>query len=330
MRDTCATGFVKPKTTALFFDKLYIPKKVIASSFGQQSEYDKIPKDILFDIDKDMDDLFSGKFYSVCQQNTGIAVNLNETTLLSFISSFVGIDVDLSDDGIDVDLSEKPINTTSKRRLINYSANCGKFLLSIFRNRFIIMVANEIEHMFYINVVPIFFDKTDFEKSLDKNLVTEDCKLENPEELKHYNFYEALITCDQMIDESKLSWEQVLEIRKDKIEQAKLKRFRLWANSDFDNCSKEQIIDIIGSTYNDYVAALQKHGIKTLSGSFATVLTEAAIGMLSAWGGNTINYVGLGLQLAVGTVPLGRAVKDYVKLRKEPIAYYYDIKKRLK
>ncbi len=214
-----------------------------------------------------------------------------------------------------------------KKRLIDAYNNCGDFHLSFYRNNFLVLVAQELKQKYNIDLIPILFDRTDFEKALEKEKAIRLMKqagMKSSNEIET-NVYEAIITCNQMIDEDKLSWEQVLEIRKDKIERVKLKRFRAWADANFDNYTKEQITDTIGKTYNDYIAALQKHGVNTLVGSMSTVLTEAAIGVLSTWGGNTVNYVGLGLQIAVGAIPLGKTVVDYIKIRKQPIAYYYDI-----
>lgn len=43
---------------------------------------------------------------------------------------------------------------------------------------------------------------------------------------KDHSVYEAIINCDKMIDEDALSWEQVLEIRKDRKSILKLRKFR--------------------------------------------------------------------------------------------------------
>lgn len=322
MVETYATGFVNPKTTALFFDKLYVPKEVILSSYGTKNGFNLIPNEVLFTYDKEQDEWFSFAFEEYCCLNSG----------MTYSRAFRLPSKEFESDEY-IYLDEKYHNYRLKKRLKKIYNSCGEFHTSIYRNTFLQLVAQKIKKKLDINLVPIFFDKTDFEKELEREKFLRDWKfeqlnIENSQKVDK-TVYEAIISSDQMIDESKLNWEQVLEIRRDKAEQAKLKRFRSWINSDFDNCSKEQIIEKINNTYSDYAEALKKHGVKTLTGSLATIVSEAAIGVLSTWGGNTVNYIGLGLQLAIGAIPLGKTVMDYVKLRKEPIAYYYDIKKKI-
>lgn len=322
MNETYATGFVNPKTTALFFDKLYIPEKLVSSGYGFEHGYFLIPNEVRFFYNNELDDWYSYAYKICSSRNSCItypeAFNLPEYSFSS--ANIISIR----------DIEEAKLSKKVKQRLKDKYNACGEFHLSVFRNEFLQLVAQEIKKNLNINLVPIFFDKTDFEQALEKEKAIRLMKkagIKQNDEIET-NVYEAVITCNQMIDEDKLTWEQVLEIRKDKLERGKLKRFRAWADSNFSDFSKDQINDTICKTYNDYVAALQKHGVKTLCGSIGTVLAETAIGALSAWGGNTVNFVGLGLQIGVGMIPLGKAVKDYVKLRREPIAYYYDIKNK--
>lgn len=316
MNKTYATGFVNPKTTALFFDKLFIPASLVSSHYGMRNRYYAVPKEVRFTYKEELDDWYDYLYekYSV----------MDPYDLYSF-------DLLNKQCGSEIFLGRKKIYRAKlkkgvRKRLINAYNNCGDFHLSFYRNNFLIFVAQKLKQNFNIDLIPIFFDKTDFEKALEKEKairrLMKQVGMQSNNEIEA-NVYEAIITCDRMIDEDELSWEQVLEIRKDKIERVKLKRFRAWADSNFDNYTKEQITDTIGKTYNDYIAALQKHGVNTLVGSMSTVLPEATIGVLSTWGGNIVNYVGLGLQIAVGA--LGKTVVDYTKIHKQPIAYYYDI-----
>jgi hypothetical protein len=41
--ETIATGFVKPKTTSLFYDKIWLPESLIRSHLGEGLGYSSIP-----------------------------------------------------------------------------------------------------------------------------------------------------------------------------------------------------------------------------------------------------------------------------------------------
>lgn len=63
------------------------------------------------------------------------------------------------------------------------------------------------------------------------------------------------------IDEARLSWDQVLEVRKDARAQADLRRFLKFADDTFCGLSVTEIIDRIAALHESYVAAVKKHGL---------------------------------------------------------------------
>lgn len=326
VRKTYATGLVKPKTTALFFDKLFVPHP-----------YSKrIPCSLLFDYDGSIKEVFQrknkewGVFYvSAEQHNSGLNPfgKQNDFECVSYCNEAYFSDSLTEDLGV----KEKDNTIISNLSSFNRKHETKKeddkrrdFLLSYYRNREIQNMVQGMRKYFRVNIVPIFFDKTDYEKSLDiSNPNMQGFQTDN----KDHSVYEAIINCDKMIDEDELSWEQVLEIRKDRKSILKLRKFRNWADNSFQKYSGDRIVESIEKEYEDYSEALKKHGVKMIKGGFAT-LGIAAGTIMNTWGGNIVNYMGAGLTIAVSSVPFIKEVKKYIDVRKQPIAYYYDITKK--
>lgn len=80
--------------------------------------------------------------------------------------------------------------------------------------------------------------------------------------------------------------------------------------------------------YKDYSDALKKHEVKVIKGGFATLGIVAGT-IMNTWGGNIVNYMGAGLTIVISALPLIEKVKDYISVKNQSIAYYYDITKKI-
>ena len=78
----------------------------------------------------------------------------------------------------------------------------------------------------------------------------------------------------QIVDEEKLTWEQVIELRNDKQSQAKYKRFIHWLDKEMVDKSQSFIQDDIAIKLEDYEKALKKHGIKTIIGTLKEIINS--------------------------------------------------------
>lgn len=84
--------------------------------------------------------------------------------------------------------------------------------------------------------------------------------------------YQAVIDNVPLIDDSHLSWDQVLEIRQDQEANQKLRDFRVWTRSLDDAITIEEAEDLIAQRLEDYELAIKKHGLETRLGAYKTVL----------------------------------------------------------
>jgi len=77
--------------------------------------------------------------------------------------------------------------------------------------------------------------------------------------------------------EAALTWEQVLDFRKDKTSRDKLRRFVHWLDKDMAGRSAAFIADEITCRLEDYRAALRKHGIAAALGTLSSVVDSKVL-----------------------------------------------------
>lgn len=116
------------------------------------------------------------------------------------------------------------------------------------------------------------------------------------------------------INEQQLVWEQVLEVRRDKIARGSVKAFFKWADTAFIGKGEGEIVDLIGERLADYEEALKKHGIDKVIASLETILDFKTLAS-----GPTVAYLieydkwiaaVSGMSLAVANITLNLAKKQ--------------------
>lgn len=139
-KEIYATGFVKPKTTALFFDKLFIPH--------EQAINDRVPSKVLFKY-KGKNEAISRKiikemfyeYHKICPKNS--PVGLDRIQILNNYE----LNPKIFDEFCQDENSKRNTQNKSDRR----------FLFTHYRNSEIKSMVNEMWSRFHINIVPIFF-----------------------------------------------------------------------------------------------------------------------------------------------------------------------------
>lgn len=290
-KENIATGIVKPKTTALFFDKLWIPD-------GYEN-YDincNIPKEIRFRINKPL------------PMNVENKLKSHTSSFYSNPEPFIERDIyDLS--GI--------------KKLENFKEYKGKrFFSSKSRNSGLSKVVITLKKYFNIDIIPIYLSPTQFDIDF-KEKKTRINNNENPVVIICTEQIPSIL-------EEKLEWEQVLEFRCDKKAVEKLIRFRNWVNIELLDNRKEVIISKFELALDEYKSALKKHGIETIAGGFSTVLTSSAMILENIGEGiNVQSSVGLSI-IAGLTVFTMEKYSSFKETRNNPIAYIYDVFKLIK
>lgn len=146
----------------------------------------------------------------------------------------------------------------------------------------------------------------------------------------------------KIVDEEKLTWEQVLELRNDKQSRLKYKRSIHWLDKEMIGKSQSFIEDDISIKLDDYEGALKKHGIKTVIGTVkemlnskdflaGTALASSAIGYLSEPSHGLI--AGGSLVVSNLTIRLAEKLLSFKECetgKNSEISWVYEVKKKTK
>jgi hypothetical protein len=141
-----------------------------------------------------------------------------------------------------------------------------------------------------------------------------------------------------LIDDECLTWEQVLEVRRDPEAMAKLRKLRHWVDSTMEGKPVAYVTDAIGSRLSDYEWSLKKHGIETVIGSMQSLLDPKFLVAASVVGAGL--SAGFGAACGVGAASLaivgktvcsiGEKFLDLADARRTDnaeVAFVHDIKK---
>lgn len=171
-----------------------------------------------------------------------------------------------------------------------------------------------------INIIPIYFSPTDYEQHFLPN--NSDNEFLSP----------TISICINKIPEiieDKLSWEQVLDIRKDKKSLTKIRRFKNWTTLELANKSEEEIASILEKNLDDYSFALKKHGVETAIGAISTVHSVSST-IITALTENA-NFLMPGITISAGiTLFAAKSFIDTIEAKRHPIAIIYDLVKQNK
>lgn len=289
-----ATGLVKPKTTALFFDKIWIPEL----------------KNIIFDETIPQDFLYRPPFAP--QRQEKFLTLMQNNTVRNMRTGNLNFDFHILPNAgpkfPDIFGDEK----------IYYDEI--EFQSSHYRNKGIKEFVEEMKFFHNIDITPIYIDAISFSDDFyfDKNKSFDNT---NP----------IAIVIDQVpqICEEHLEWKQVEEMRKDKTAIKRLHKFRNWVVTDLSKCTKDEIISIYYQTLEKYQEALKKYGITTVSGALSIVMNSAGM-MLSNIGKDAYEQLSVGISITTGLSMFTiQQCQSYIQERNKPIAYIYDVLKKI-
>ncbi|MCH5315474.1 MAG: hypothetical protein J1E81_06140 [Eubacterium sp.] len=352
-----ATGLVRPKTTALFFDKLWIPEGFDNTEEAASMGINEIPSSIRLNIDNGHHQNKSSRYAK--NRNLRNICDMTDFDMLCMLNKYESFEtLCMSNKCLDTELFSKEVkriglrksNIVSLGAIIDEQKKAEKPITSLFKNWGLKFYSQYIKAVYNINLVPIFFDKTEFENALvllgeDKairirnDLLREANLLGRSRQKKKtladindqcnngVSPYEVTIKNVPMIVEESLSWKQVLEIRKDKKSLRKLRNFRAWVNSTLCEKSNREIEEQLNQMVEEYKAAIKKFGIKTCISGFTTVLSSIG-SFLGAIGTNEYGIASAIIGIGVSMKEFIEGIIDIRQLHNRPIAYYYDILKK--
>ncbi|MBQ6100499.1 MAG: hypothetical protein IJL02_11645 [Methanobrevibacter sp.] len=332
--DSVATGLYRPKTTAILFDKIWIPSDFRHSQYGQTLGYDKIPLSVC--VIEEIEE----SIRSVNQ------INLMRNAL--FEGKKIS-DVDFKGAEIDGLRIMPYVGQNRPFYTVEEDVLGLEFLFSGSRNIGLKHVVNSFKRIYNIEIVPIYLGHTAFEESLlgrDDEMAQFQLQrykhnlginsvfqfdlfpipnLSEFEKQTTHSAYEVCLSNMPVIVEERLKWRQVLEIRKDTKSIDKIRRFRRWVDLELDGKSRDEIIESLEKAIDDYKYALKKHGIMTAIGGLTTILSTSST-VVDAFSGDFPAQVVAGLAISGGLITYtATQLSDYFEKKREPIALIYEL-----
>ncbi len=132
----------------------------------------------------------------------------------------------------------------------------------------------------------------------------------------------------QVIDQKKLSWEQVKEIRNDEFSKTGLRLLRSWIEDNMqDITSKQQAIDRLEMSLEDYNKVLKKHGVMTKSGVMEVVFDWKTLATLTE--AMTANHIFELPHISEALVGIWLTGRVYWKIKEVSLKKYSEEKKDL-
>jgi hypothetical protein len=176
-----------------------------------------------------------------------------------------------------------------------------------------------------------------FAKALGKTYST--VLLPETEETLNSSSYSALVLSGiSLVDASKASWEQILELRKDLDSRSKLRNLRLFFHNKYANESSAYIVDDLCHRIDEYNATRKRLGFETTVGCISALLdakslhAAAAIGIAAAFLGEPIGGISSAVLVELGGMALEFSKKRFAIKEFEnshELAYLIQAKRKL-
>lgn len=142
-----------------------------------------------------------------------------------------------------------------------------------------------------------------------------------------------------LIDTSKVKWEQIIEYRKDEIARKKLRNLRLFLHTNYQGKSRAFIEDDLGKRLDAYYDTCKDWGFDTLTATISVVMdSENLISLLvgstcaTLFGGPVAGLIA-GASIEIGNISLNIAKRKHAfnKLKRDhDLAYIIEAKERFK
>ncbi len=141
-----------------------------------------------------------------------------------------------------------------------------------------------------------------------------------------------------IIDSSVASWDQLLDLRRDRDAMLKLRRFRAFLTRTYSGKSRAFVEDELSAALQDYEVASKKHGFELVTGTLSVALDASSLQAAAAVGLVAVLMGGpLAALPAAAAVELGKMAIHFAKQRRRmddwhlthPLAYVIEARARL-
>lgn len=142
-----------------------------------------------------------------------------------------------------------------------------------------------------------------------------------------------------LVDVTKASWDQIVELRQDQESQRKLQRLRAFLANNYTGKSLSYIEDDLGRCLDDYEQGRRKHGFETVTASMSVLLDSSSLhaALAAGVGASLLGGPTVGLSSAAA-IEVGKVAIEFAKRRRQMVdwqrshdfAYLIDIQAKTK
>lgn len=315
--ETFATGIVRPKSTALLFDKLWVPELLTDHYYRDERFKFYVPAEVCASKPLYVQEYIGAWYcnnidfeYLKTLENENILCKY-ERDITAFIRKSHCWGKTHSDKENSIVLND--FRQDHDCQAIDPVNHLFKEATTIHRNTFLRKLTFEYKKE-GIQLTPIYLNPTEHDE------ITIDEEQEGLE-----------ICLDFIPDilEEKLTWEQVLESRKDKKAKMKLDRLRRWFKTGLLKKSEDEIKNILGQKLDDYQWALKKHGIQTVIGGSTSIMSfVSGPTLLKLVTESPLAMVSGGVAIGAGAIAwIGKKIIERMEIKRDPTAYIYEVRK---
>jgi hypothetical protein len=324
--ETFATGMVRPKTTALFFDKLWVHPALIQGfvpehyyAFRNDLESHRVPAELCVNepmgIAEYYDSWATQKAYTRFESYADVSEALRhlnaETWDLDAIFEIEAVQ----------HFGEKatPLWEELRERFpltppdfVDWAKDGELYLSTHQRNKAIAFIVQLYEAK-GIQLTPIYLTAQEHDEVTVQ---------ESPGLAVVLDYIPTPV-------DARLTWDQVSEFRQDRKSVQKLNRLRRWFTLDLAKMSESEIKATLEKKLDDYQYALKKHGIETVLAGATSILSfsagPTATALLTS---SPLAALASGIVVASGAVAwIGNKLIERSKLKRDEMAYIYDVQK---
>jgi hypothetical protein len=319
--ETFATGMVRPKTTALFFDKLWVHPALIKGFSSDELEPYRVPPEVCVSRPMHAADYYDSgerqRIYVASKwsvvAHTDVTEALRRLKMETWdLRSIFEIEAIQHFDEAKPEFWERLRERVPSFPFPSWEGDWELYMTTHQRNKAIAFIVRMYAER-RIRLTPIYLTPSEYDE------VT-------PQESAGL---EVCLDHIPTVVDSEVTWEQVLEFRKDKRSMEMLDRLRRWFAMDLLEKSQDEIRNILGKRLDDYQWAIKKHGLRTVIAGTTSLISfvagPAALQLLTA---SPLAAVLGGVTLASGIAAwVTNKLIEKTDIQRDEVAYIYEVRK---
>jgi hypothetical protein len=269
---TFAPGMVRPKTTALFFDKLWVhPALIKGFNPNDELELYRVPAELCetqpLEAQLYYDNWLTQRAFAAARRSEVMRTDVTEALRRLYAETWDLTTIFQVEAWQHFEERESPLwrrfldRLDLKTQIGEYGGDWELYLSTRQRNKAIAFIV-DVYAARGIQMTPIYLTTSDYDEATTQK--------------SQSSGLEICLDHIPTVADSALTWDQVLQFRKDKDAVEKLNRLRRWFTRDLAKKSEPEIKAELEEKLDNYQYSLRKHGIATVLAGATSIMSFIA------------------------------------------------------